>query len=155
MEVKYVRGDATCPQHTDDKPVVLMHICNNKGGLGAGFVVALSKKWKLPEQKYRQWSAETNHNPPLGQTQFVGVGGDIHVANMVAQDGFGGVAVKYDKLRECIKQVCEYAKSINASVHAPRIGTGLGGGSWDKIEPIIQQELCDQGVEVTIYDFDR
>lgn len=148
--LNYVKGDATKPDGDGNK--VIMHICNNQGGWGAGFVVALSKKWKLPEQKYREWSKQDNFQ--LGNTQFVGVGGNIVIANMVAQDGFGGVAVKYDKLRQCIKQVCQYAKSVNASVHAPRIGTGLGGGSWDKIEPIIKEELCDQGIEVTIYDFE-
>jgi O-acetyl-ADP-ribose deacetylase (regulator of RNase III) len=148
-KVKYVKGDATKPIGDGNK--IIMHICNNKGGWGAGFVLALSKKWKLPEQKYREWSKDDLFE--LGKTQYVGVGGGVTIANMIAQDGFGGVAVKYDKLRECIKDVCEHAKALGASVHAPRIGTGLGGGSWNKIEPILEEELCNEGVEVTIYDF--
>jgi hypothetical protein len=34
----------------------------------------------------------------------------------------------------------------------PRIGTGLAGGNWAMIEPIIQQQLCNQGLDVTVYD---
>jgi hypothetical protein len=33
-----------------------------------------------------------------------------------------------------------------------RIGSGLVGGWWEEIEPIILDELVSQGVEVTIYD---
>lgn len=149
MPINYIKGDATKPNGTGDR--IIMHICNNKHGWGAGFVVALSKKWKAPEKSYREWRDETFK---LGATQFVGVGGGIIVANMIAQDGFGGVAVKYDHLRKCLKQVCEYAKGINASVHGPMIGSGLGGGDFNVISKIIDDELCNQGVEVTIYEFE-
>lgn len=35
----------------------------------------------------------------------------------------------------------------------PRIGCGLAGGTWDKIEPSIVHELTAGGVETTVYDF--
>jgi hypothetical protein len=35
----------------------------------------------------------------------------------------------------------------------PRIGCGLAGGTWDKIEPLIRETLCAAGVPVTVYDF--
>lgn len=35
----------------------------------------------------------------------------------------------------------------------PRIGCGLAGGTWDRIEPLIQANLIDPGVAVTVYDF--
>lgn len=147
--INYTKGDATNPQRIGNEFVVLMHIVNNKHGWGAGFVLALSKKWKLPEKSYREWRDETFS---LGNTQFVSVGDNIIVANMIAQDGFGGVAVKYDHLRTCLKQVCEYAKKINATVHAPKIGSGLGGGCWEIISKIIEEELSEKGVPVTIYE---
>jgi hypothetical protein len=34
----------------------------------------------------------------------------------------------------------------------PRIGAGLAGGKWDDIQPIIQDVLCSQGVDVYVYD---
>lgn len=151
MKIKYVKGDATCPQRNHNQAAIIMHICNNKHGWGAGFVLALSKKWKLPEQKYREWTDDTFK---LGATQFIGVGGGIVVANMIAQDGFGGVAVKYNHLRTCLKQVCEHAKKINASVVAPKIGSGLGGGDFNIISKIIEEELCEKGIHVTIYIWD-
>jgi hypothetical protein len=49
-------------------------------------------------------------------------------------------------------RVAEMAKVKQAGVHMPRIGCGLAGGTWDKIDPIIQRTLCDQGVRVIVYD---
>ena len=49
--------------------------------------------------------------------------------------------------------VAEKALEIEASVHMPRIGCGLAGGTWGKIEPILERTLIKAGVEVTVYDF--
>lgn len=152
MGIKYIKGDVTTPQAKGVK--ILAHIVNDQGGWGAGVVLAISKKWKDPENKYREWSRK-GEDFELGNVQFVEVRSDIIVANMLAQKGFGGEAVKYDHLRTCLAKVREHAKSQNASVHMPRIGTGLGGGTWNKIEPIIEEELTNQGVEVTVYDFSK
>lgn len=149
--IKYVKGDATKPIGEGHK--ILIHICNNQGGWGAGFVLALSKKWKLPEQKYRLWY-KSQENFQLGEVQFVGVGGETTVANMLAQDGYGGVAVKYNSLRECLKKVHDFAVSHKASIHAPKIGSKLGGGDFNVISKIIEEELCEKDIDVTIYIFD-
>jgi O-acetyl-ADP-ribose deacetylase (regulator of RNase III) len=150
MTINYTKGDATQP--TGDGLNIIMHIVNNYGGWGAGFVIAISRKWKEPEQQYRNWHKSNKHFE-LGAVQFVKVNNNTIVANMLCQDGYGGVAVKYDYLRSCLEKVCEFAKDNKATVHAPRIGTGLGGGKWEQVEPIIEEELCQKGVEVTIYDF--
>jgi hypothetical protein len=36
----------------------------------------------------------------------------------------------------------------------PRIGCGLAGGEWSRVEPLILSHLSDQGLAVTIYDFE-
>jgi len=45
------------------------------------------------------------------------------------------------------------ALELDAFVHMPRIGCGLAGGTWDRIEPIIVRALCEHDVAVTVYDF--
>ena len=42
MEILYIKGDATAPIGSGVK--VITHICNDIGGWGKGFVLALSKK---------------------------------------------------------------------------------------------------------------
>jgi len=159
--LKYVKGDATQPQGDGIK--IITHCCNDLGGWGRGFVVAVSKRWKLPETQYRHWH-KTASRPTflfghfeLGAVQFVKVERDIVVANMIGQHGMyndenGNPPIRYSAIRECLKKVCEFAKEHNASIHSPRFGAGLAGGTWEEIEKIINEELVTHGVEVTIYD---
>jgi len=34
----------------------------------------------------------------------------------------------------------------------PRIGCGLAGGSWDQIEPLLEEHLAGAGFDVRVYD---
>jgi O-acetyl-ADP-ribose deacetylase (regulator of RNase III) len=51
-------------------------------------------------------------------------------------------------------KVAENALELGASVHMPRIGCGLAGGQWAKIEPLITENLLLSNIAVTVYDFD-
>jgi O-acetyl-ADP-ribose deacetylase (regulator of RNase III) len=76
---------------------------------------------------------------------------------MVAQHGLsakGGVPpIRYEAVEACLNEVAGRARELAASVHMPRIGCGLAGGKWELIEPIIRRALCEQGVEVFVYDY--
>ena len=157
MGLQSVTGDATRPQ--GDGPKVIVHVCNDAGGWGAGFVVALSRRWKGPEELYRRWHREGagDGRPPfaLGEVQFVPVEDDLWVANLVGQHGLktvnGVPPVRYDAIRDGLKTVARFAKESGASVHMPRIGAGLAGGDWARISRIIEEELVNRGVAVTVY----
>lgn len=157
-KIKYVKGDATAPQGKGNK--VIAHISNNIGGWGAGFVLALSKKWKQPEAVYRTEAKkyiDNNEYLPLGNVQFVQVEKDIVVINMIAQSGTISrlkdknlPPIRYEALERCLEKVNQYCVDHNATLHAPRFGAGLAGGDWNKIEEIIESTMS---VPVTIYDF--
>lgn len=153
MTTRYLKGDATVPQAAGSK--VIAHICNNRGGWGKGFVLAVSKRWKEPEQYYRRWYA-SKEDFGLGEIQVVEVRHDMWVANMVAQFGYKvgskGPPIRLDALRSCLKKLAGEAKFLKASVHMPRIGTGLAGGKWDDIGPMVEREL--EGLDVYVYDFE-
>lgn len=157
--ISYVEGDATDP--VGDGTKIIAHVCNDAGGWGAGFVVALSKRWPGPEMVYRDWfrggQSDTSGTFTLGAVAFVAVAPHTTVANMIAQHGYGdedGPPIRYDAVRACLTRVADYAAVKRSSVHMPRIGCGLAGGSWEDIEPIIEQTLCAKGIPVTVYDFD-
>ena len=57
-------------------------------------------------------------------------------------------------VRACLQQVAVRAQELAASVHMPRIGCGLAGGDWSKVEPLIEAALCANGIAVTVYDFE-
>jgi O-acetyl-ADP-ribose deacetylase (regulator of RNase III) len=154
MTIKYIIGDATNPQGEGNK--IIPHVCNDKNRWGAGFVLALSRRWDAPEKVYR---AEKNY--VLGNVQIVQVEPDITVINMITQHDVKATFVpfakgvtaappiRYDALKTCLQKVNEYAKEHNATVHGPRFGAGLSGGDWNIIEQIIKETIT---VHVTIYD---
>lgn len=149
--IQYVTGDATSPVTGGSK--IICHVCNNIGAWGAGFVLALSRKWKEPEQDYRNWFK--NGTPKLGDVQFSTVGEDLFVANMIGQHGCGWnikiPPIRYDAVMQCLEKVAEFAVKKNCSVHMPKIGCGLAGGTWDKIEPLIIKSLSERNVPVYVY----
>lgn len=152
MAISYIKGDATQPRGKGNK--IIAHICNDLGGWGKGFVLAISKRWEAPESEYRAWhSSRTGFE--LGALRLVQVEPYIWVANMIGQRGMKsgskGPPIRYDAVRTCLRKLAIEAKSLNASVHMPRIGCGLAGGRWEEIEPIVTEEMA--GIEVTIYDF--
>lgn len=157
MSITYLKGDATSPQAPG--PKVIAHICNDLGKWGKGFVLAISKRWPEPEKAYRAWHKERNANDfGLGKIQLVEVANYIHVANMIGQrgtkTGSSGPPIRYRAVEECLQSLGDWAVDHGASVHMPRIGCGLAGGKWERIEPLLQQELCAREVSVTVYDFD-
>lgn len=145
--IHYLTGDATRP--IGSGPRIIAHICNNSRKWGAGFVLAVSRRWPEPESIYRK-----RQTIQLGDVDIVPVEKDLWVANLIAQAGIGfqnGPPIRYTALQDCLRFLSGYAKEFGASIHMPRIGCGLAGGTWDKVEPIISETLCD--VEVYVYDF--
>lgn len=169
--IHYLQGDATVPQAKG--PKIIAHICNDAGGWGKGFVLALSKRWTGPEAYYRQWYhlrkiegmvlqnpmkgafVSTTGDFKLGAAQLVQVLPDTYVANMLAQagtkTGSKGPPIRYDALATTLDKVEFFADLMQASVHMPRIGCGLAGGRWNRVEPLIQKALTSR--EVYVYDF--
>jgi O-acetyl-ADP-ribose deacetylase (regulator of RNase III) len=155
--ISYLKGDATCPQAKGTK--IICHVCNDIGGWGKGFVLALSKRWEEPEAEYRKWYASGKDGGfRLGAVQFVAVEPWIWVANMVGQRGIkrgsSGPPIRYDAVSQCLQQVAAKARELGASVHMPRIGCGLAGGKWTEIEPLIEEHLVGAVIPVTVYDFE-
>ncbi len=156
VPLKIIKGDATSPQAKG--PKVVAHVCNDIGGWGKGFVVAVSHRWPEPERAFRQWHRERAGNDfGLGATQMVQVRPDVWVANMVGQRGIRtgskGPPIRYDAIERCLAALAGHASRLDASVHMPRIGCGLAGGRWERIEPLVVGALCARDISTTVYDF--
>jgi len=146
-KITYVTGDATSPQVEGNK--IICHICNDIGAWGAGFVLALSKKWNTPEHFYRAMQKYE-----LGDAKVLKVEDDVWVANMIGQhliraNGDGVPPIRYQAVAEALMKVNKIAKELNATLHMPRIGCGLAGGEWQMIEKILKAVVS---VDVTVYD---
>jgi len=153
--ITYLTGDATCPQAAGNR--LIAHVCNDLGKWGRGFVLALSRRWAEPERAYRDWHrGRAGNDFGLGAVQFVAVGPYLWVANMVGQHGVRRgrtPPIRYEAVEQCLRRVAAKAVELRASVHMPRIGCGLAGGTWERVEPLVVKALCEAGLAVTVYDF--
>ncbi|MGW6557196.1 macro domain-containing protein [Streptomyces hydrogenans] len=156
-EIAYVRGDATAPRGKGVR--IVAHVCNDLGGWGKGFVLAVSRRWPEPEAAFRRWHRERAANDfGLGAAQFVQVAPHLWVANLVGQRGIRtgrstGVPVRYEAIDRALGHLADKAVELGASVHMPRIGCGLAGGRWERVEPLVRERLVERGIPVTVYDF--
>ena len=154
-EITFVRGDATTP--SGKGPKIIAHVCNDIGGWGKGFVLALSRRWPEPERAYRAWHRDRAHNDfGLGAVQLVQVDPRTWVANMIGQRGIRtgskGVPVRYEAIDTALTGLAAHALDLGACVHMPRIGCGLAGGRWSRVEPLVTERLTGRGIAVTVYD---
>ena len=115
---------------------------------------------------------------PLGMIQLVQVpdpnkNGPLYIANMVAQHGYTSsdnpVALRYDALASCLRDLGRWMGNYYAlksrighgamgempdiTIHMPRIGCGLAGGSWNVVEHYIAAILG--GTDVYVYDLEE
>lgn len=162
MKIKYVKGDATKPQ-TDTENAVIVHCCNDLGAWGSGFVLALNKAFgDGPRVEYLRMvqMLKRAKDPLMGAICFAELpyteDPHILVCNLIGQQGVVGpnnpVPVKYSAIAKGYATLAIEAESFSStpSIHMPRMGCGLAGGKWEKIEELIHQELSD--FDVTVYD---
>jgi O-acetyl-ADP-ribose deacetylase (regulator of RNase III) len=156
MAIVYLNGDATKP--VGNSPKIITHIVNSIGAWGKGFVISISKRWKEPEREYRKWY-KNKVDFELGKIQIVKVEENIYVANLIAQEGIypklGVPPIRYEAFRSALKLLQREAIKLKADIHCPRLGAGLAGGSWDKIEQIIIEELINNNIKVYVYDYKK
>lgn len=178
MTITYKKGDLFTMLPTTST-VVIPHVCNNIGGWGSGFVVAVSNQWPKeckfasPEFQYRAWFSQGEwpvknmatlpYEDPilpasfrLGEVQFAKTGSNnVTVANMIAQNGTvskqNPKPIKYAALVSCMKKVADHCDGLR-QIHAPKFGSALAGGNWEFIEELIDELWCARGLDVTVYE---
>jgi O-acetyl-ADP-ribose deacetylase (regulator of RNase III) len=127
----------------------IIHICNTTGKWGGGFTKSLNQRWLKPKNEYLALTSRF-----LGDIQIIHVEPEICVINMIAQVSHwkNGPPIRYSALEQTLSKVSRLAADMEASVHMPRIGTGLAGGNWEVILPIVMKYLVSKGIEVHVYD---
>ena len=162
--INYVKED--CLLIPEGKNIIIPHVCNCKGGWGRGFVLAISKKWRKPEQEYHRWHSEikkfkgykrcdhfcNDKDLPLGVNQTILVEPNVAVVNMIAQTLSGEVPLKYEALTTCMLNVMQGIKGYTEpwEIRAPKFGSGLAGGDWNISEEMIEEYWCANDIPVTI-----
>ena len=150
--LRIIKGDATSPQAKG--PKIVAHVCNDIGGWARG------SSWRslgVGPSRNAISASGTDNDFALGATRLVQVQPDIWVANMIGRHGIkagsAGPPIRYEALARSLAALGDEAERLGASVHMPRIGCGLSGGHWDRVEPLVVAGLCQRDIAVTEYDF--
>ena len=157
MEIKYIKGDATEPIIIGDKYSVICHCCNALGAWGKGFVVPLGQKYPIAREKYLKFIKMTKEENRLGSVSFAKVTDNIIVANIIGQYNIypkeGKIPLDYEALEKGFRSVIEMFQTNNIpfTVHMPKIGCGLAGGDWNRVEEIIKNTFISSNIEVYVY----
>ena len=157
MEIKYIKGDATEPLIIGDKYSVICHCCNALGAWGKGFVVPLGKKYPIAKEKYLELIKASKPEDRLGSVSFARASDKIIVANIIGQyytyPRDGKIPLDYEALEKGFKFIIEIFKmhKMPFTVHMPKIGCGLAGGDWNRVEEIIKNTFISSNIEVYVY----
>jgi len=156
--IHYVNGDASKAHYGKGKKIIAQ-VCNDMGCWGKGFVMAITDTWgKHPGKLYRKWhKAGAEAQFALGRVQLITLSDMIDLANIIGQNGIKtgskGPPVRYEAIEVGLDAVCFHAASVSASVHMPRIGAGLAGGEWARIEQILEAMTKKHAVTIYVFEY--
>lgn len=123
--------------------------------LGLGDVqFVLVKETITPQDAFSQKTEVLQHG--FSQKTFI--------VNMIAQEGTSSDVddppIRYDALTLAMAKMVEIASERQIdeewgtiSIHCPKFGCGLGGGSWDVIKGLIENIWVRRDFDVTVYEF--
>lgn len=149
MPIEYRRGD-----FINSREQVLVHGCNAQGVMGRGAALGIKTRLPFAYEGYRH--IYETRGLVLGD--IVWTLKRIIVGNMITQEDWRsehaaqGRNVDYDAVRSCFRKLNEWAQNTQHGhieianitpverVAMPKIGAGLGGGAWDEIAAIIEEE---------------
>ena len=138
MKIQYTKTNFMHMEET-----YIGHGTNCQGVMGAGVAKAIRSKY--PEA-YKEYKTLCNANADdktqlLGTIHAVETNGKV-ILNLFTQLGFGhGIQIDYDAIRSCFRILNTKAKELGITrIGFPKIGAGLGGGNWETIATIIEEE---------------
>jgi O-acetyl-ADP-ribose deacetylase (regulator of RNase III) len=148
--MKIVEGDLI-KLALEGKFDVIIHGCNCFGTMSAG--IATTIKNTFPEAWQVDFYTRRGDKNKLGKYSFVEIeknGNQFTVINAYTQYKYGfGKHVDYEAVRKVFQRI---KKDFSGKrIGYPLIGAGLGGGDWNIISKIIDEEL--EGEDHTLVKF--
>lgn len=146
MKIKYVKGNLL-----EAPEKFILHGCNMQGRYGSG--VAKQIKAKYPSA-FTAYKLAIDGGMALGTVSWAEQEDGKLIMNGLTQQYYGRKAgevyVSYEALRSVMINVCWFAnmhrlhnkipEEYIMAVAMPKIGAGLGGGDWNIISEIIEEE---------------
>lgn len=150
---------------------IICHQVNCQGVMGHGIAKQVKEKYKGVFNEYKRYcdAHADNREAMLGEALIVDVdyGAAVldwlvnkerkYIANIFGQLTYGtGLRTNYKALVLGLEVVANFAKEHNLSVAVPyKIGCGLAGGDWNKVNILIEGVFAGTGIEVLMYRYEQ
>lgn len=149
--IRYADGDIF-----DSDAYAILHQVNCMGVMGSGVAKQVRDRYPKVYLKYRDRCTMFKNDPSclLGQIQSVKIDKNKYIVNVFGQLNCGRVKKRYTEywaLRRAFKHI-NFAFSGKSIAIPYLMGCGLGGGDWNTVSRIIEEELTD--CDVTIWKFE-
>lgn len=137
MKIEYRTGDLL-----KSSLQAIAHGCNSQGVMGSGIAKQIKEQYPDAFKMYR--IAFVKSGLQIGTNIWSSYNNTI-IVNCITQPFFGNDKkryVSYDAISDCMKDI--NSNLFNAGIYEiglPLIGAGLGGGNWNIISSIIEEEL--------------
>lgn len=150
--------------------IFVPHVCNNVDLFGAGFAAQVAERYPAVKTNYHLLGKTFLRNN-MGHCQIIKVYEEpkykhkLYFANMIAQNGlpnnknarplnYLGLVRAMVNLSVHIKSNTGFSqKNERIEIHAPKFGSGLGGGNWNFISDLIEDIWGDY--DVFIYNYSK
>lgn len=150
---------------------IICHQVNCQGIMGHGIAKQVKEKYKGVFNEYKRYcdAHADNREAMLGEALIVDIdyGAAVldwlvnkerkYIANIFGQLTYGtGLRTNYKALVLGLEVVANFAKEHNLSVAIPyKIGCGLAGGDWNKVNILIEGIFAGTGIEVLMYRYEQ
>ena len=145
--IKYIKGNLLdAPQN------LIVHGVNCAGGFGRGVAGAL--KLKYPSVADFYYDKHNTEGWKLGEFQLVALDDGRIVVNLATQQKYGNdgkLYFNYEAAQRGLVELFKFAAHHQYSVAMPKLGCGLGGAEWSKVEAIIKK-LAGKSLDVYVYE---
>jgi len=146
MQIEYRKGKMFEHDFSKDyEKRVIMHGCNKQGVMGSG--VAKEFKQRYPEafERYRSDIGLRLGDCSFSKDSKTGV----YLASAITQEFYGKDGKQYASY-EAIESNLAFIMKMFNTVVMPKIGCGLGGCDWNKIEPMFDK-WQKQDLKIYVY----
>jgi hypothetical protein len=125
--LEIVHGNVLAPAGSG--PKVICQLVNDQAKVrGGGVARASAQQFPAAQQQFSQWIVQMPRRERLGRVHFANVGGDLTIASLIAQEGYGASSsprIRYAPLEHGFSVVAQFAVDHKASVHTRASASAL------------------------------
>lgn len=137
------------------KAQVIVHGVAANDPMNQGLAKSLHEMMPSMHKDFHRWCHQKHPQP--GEAWVWAAADGVRIVNLITQEGGYGHGARPGKA--AVKNVSRAIKALKkmaieekfSSMALPRLATGVGGLSWDDVQPLIQEELGNLDIPVYLY----